>query len=184
MFYNKKTAHCRIYSGKDVMKKLSCYVYFKIIILFAFLLTGIFNCTNGGSRSNSSKKVDIIPPNSNEDLSSIPLVKLPYGYDISNLTIMESDLPVPKTINSYFSPIGKIYDIRLAGNKSTDFGNEYAELIFSYDNIGLGNKGFIEEFMVFYYDDVNGKWNPVDRIEEDIEDSVLTAFTSHLTPST
>ena len=75
-------------------------------------------------------------------------------------------MPVPTKINSHFTPIGKIYDIGIEGVENPDFGGEYAELIFSYDNVNLGSKGFIKEFMVFYFDENDGIWKQVDRIEQ------------------
>jgi hypothetical protein len=111
-----------------------------------------------------------------------PTVTLPGGYNNDDLIIFESEQPSPYRINYHYVPVGKIYELGIQGEPDPDFGGEYAELRYSYDKDAFQASGLIEEFMLFYYDETESMWKPVDLIEEDLINSTVIAYTSHFTP--
>jgi hypothetical protein len=154
------------------MKRRTALKTTGIIIFLNILLAFNFHCTPSPED----------PPVNATDISTEPEITLPGGYDINDLVITESAMALPEKINVHYRPVGKIYDISISGHESVDFGNEYAGLRYSYDSARLSEEGLIEEFMVFSYNSQTGKWEPVERIEVDSENSEVMAYTSHFTP--
>ena len=111
-------------------------------------------------------------------LSTEPDVTLPGGYSNNDLIIYESDQPSPHRINYHYVPVGKIYELDIQGEPNPDFGDEYAQLHYTYDKDALQAAGLIEEFVVFYYEETVGEWKPVDRIEVDLANATVNSYTT------
>jgi hypothetical protein len=118
---------------------------------------------------------------SNVFISSQPEIILPAGYSDWDLINEISVMDIPNKINYHFVPIGAIYELGILGEEDVDFGDEFAELHYTYDRSKLLEAGLIEDFMVFYYDDDSETWKPVKKIEIDIDNSMIVAYTNHFT---
>lgn len=108
-------------------------------------------------------------------------VVLPDGYNNKDLLIKEAAGTVPEKIHNHYVPVGRAYDVKLAGKDDVKFGDQYARLHYSYNPDELEAAGLIPAFKVFYYDEHENAWRTVDRVETDIENSKIIAFTSHFT---
>ena len=117
-----------------------------------------------------------------QDISSPPQLTLPEGYDEADLIVEESTMFSPERINYHFIPIGKIYEIGIAGQTHPDFGDEFAIVRYAYDQTALDEANFIEEFAVLYFDESAQNWKIVDKMEIDYENRIVTAYVSHFTP--
>ncbi len=117
----------------------------------------------------------------NTEVSEKPQVILPSGID-GEVTVAESSVNAPGTINNNYAPIGKVYDIKIEGEEKSNFGKKFATLIFKYDREKLEEAKFAEDFSVNYFDEEKNAWLAVDKIEVDYENSTVTAYTSHFTP--
>ncbi len=118
-------------------------------------------------------------PGVDEPLSSEPATTLPDGYNPDDLIITESETSPPSKIDYHYVPVGISYDVTLAGQSHVDFGDNYAELRYTYKKTELLNAGLVEEFVVYYYDETDGSWKPVDQTVADTDNSVVIAYTSH-----
>ncbi len=138
--------------------------------LFAMALVMVLGaaCSDDGSgeKKNSYEKPEVI---------------LPEGYTNLEVVITKSDVTPPETIGDIYKPIGDCVDISIKGTDSYSFGDKLAEVKFNYDKAELEERGLVENFLVFYYDEAGTDWKPVEKTENDSENSVVTGYTSHFT---
>ncbi len=111
--------------------------------------------------------------------SSAPSVELPAGYEGMDIILTHATVSPPAKLDLHYQPVGISYDIEIAGMSDVDFGDEYAALKFAYNKEELLEQGFVEEFLVYYYDDSANEWKTVDRTEVNTAASEVTAYTSH-----
>ncbi len=168
---------------KTEEEKLRYLLKVFVTIIFVFLL--VLSCTlnenpndQGGGSGSGSDTDPVLQP-----ISDSPIVSLPAGFDGGLITKDEIVIEIPdNTINYHFVPIGKIYDIKYDNEDSTSFGEDYATLDYSYNYNELIEKGLLEEFFVFYYDESSSSWINIPDIEVDREGKKISVKTNHFTP--
>jgi hypothetical protein len=163
-------------------KKIQAFISSIIILL-------TLNYCKGHSVNNLNKLLlatyhsstpEVIIPENPDGKSPINII-LPGIND--QVSIKESDIQSPASINYHYYPIGKVYDIEIIGHEDGyNFVNQYAELHYKYDKDELANAGLVEDFNVYYFDQDNNIWKPVDFVVVDEDHSEVIAYTSHLTP--
>lgn len=143
-------------------------------------ITGIFT----SSSSTLPSPVDVTTPPSISASPSLGGQNLSF---VANPSMQE----LPRSVEGNYVPVGKIYDIGLDLSKVQGLPQEKYEMIkfnepvefkYAYDSIALRNSGFIEEFMVFYFDSSEKAWLPVQGVRVDTEKKEVIAITDHFTP--
>lgn len=149
----------------------------------------------GGASSESSSSELPVPVNVTSEptvTSSSSLTTSPsISGENSGFLASPSTLAVPRSVEGNFVPVGNIYDVgldwtKVEGITKQDFDliqfGTPVELKYSYDAEALSDAGFIEEFMVFYYDKETEVWRPVKGVRVDTEKKEVIALTDHFTP--
>lgn len=109
------------------------------------------------------------------------------------IMITESKVDLPNTINDTAIPVGKIFDIELKLNLENGSNLDVSKiasvqlpepvtLTYNYDIEKLHEAGFIDEFIVYYYDKLEKEWYPLSDIVIDKENQKVYAKTNHFTP--
>ena len=103
-------------------------------------------------------------------------------------TTPSTSISAPDRIEGPFDPIGLVYDIAPAYNKSAvRFGGQLvlpegeAELRYTYDPRGLADAGLVPEFNAQYWDEFEQDWKPANRMEMNASEGRVSAYTNHLT---
>jgi len=164
----------------------------KAIILVSFFVFNFFQCIGGSS--NSVIIGDEVIEGKPVLASSKPALQQQVITDEA-LNVIELDEPLPIRIQNSYVAIGKIYEVGLDKSKydKANYPNEptgqpffppgeYAKLVYNYDAKKLAQANLLEEFQVFYFDDKDKIWKLVDKIEVDLVNHKVTAYTSHFTP--
>lgn len=150
---------------------------------------GLFALLSLGGATNTDPSTLPEPVNT----SSKPNIVLPpvFGDQSIGFQATESKESVPSSVEGNYVPIGKIYDVGLNWDQiegiekeeyqTIQFGTP-VELRYSYDKEALYDAGFMEEFMVFYFDSSTQEWLPVSGIRIDYEKHEVIAITDHFTP--
>lgn len=150
---------------------------------------GLFALLSLGGASSSDPSVLPEPINA----STKPNIVLPpiFGGESTGFKATESTDSVPSSVKGNYVPIGKIYDVGLNWSQIEGLEEEEfqtirlgtpVELRYSYDKEALYKSGFLEEFMVFYYDSSTQEWLPVSGVRIDYENNEVIAMTDHFTP--
>jgi hypothetical protein len=111
-----------------------------------------------------------------------PEIELPPGseYLPEDIIIVESTIEVPAALKKYYMPVSKAFDISIAGEDHVEFEDGYLQIRFDYDPYELAALGLQEEFNVYYFNESNNAWEPVDRVEVHTDIHEVIALTSHL----
>ena len=154
---------------------------FVVITLLIITLSMVFITTYSVPGGGSGGGGGSTPPSTDPVVvTGAPTVILPAGYDASKLSIVESSMTLPSSIDGGYKPVGKAYDITFDGTNVT-FTSGYAELKYTYDENDLTDKGLLNEFVVFYYDTGSLSWKRVDETCTGINTANVTGRTSHFT---
>ena len=172
---------------------------FLLLISCASLLTAcIAFLPSATSKSEEERKWFLLglvsSPEQNALISSPPTVGAD-GYDPALFTVDQredqEEIAVPIYGKHYVS-VGHIYDLDVDTSRIPGAPEEYesvimppgqfAEITYEYDEQLLRERGLIEEFQVFSYDERSGEWIPAIDVEVDIANNRVVARTNHFTP--
>ncbi|MDF3821630.1 hypothetical protein P3G55_17120 [Leptospira sp. 96542] len=144
------------------------------------LLSGIFN----SSSSDLPSPIDATTP-------PVIIASPSLGGENSAFVARAAAIGLPMSVEGNYVPVGKIYDIGLDWSKVEGLPKENYEQIkfsipvefkYTYDSEALLDAGFMEEFMVFYFDSAQETWLPVKGVRVDTEKKEVIAITDHFTP--
>ncbi|WP_411823858.1 beta-propeller fold lactonase family protein [Leptospira sp. 'Mane'] len=171
-----------------IILSANCNAFFKE---FKFKPNSLFVLFFGGSTTSPNGEVTLPLP----VLASTEPTLSMFGSSLAGLEksfqSTVSSVPAPASVSGNYVPIGKVYDLGLnfdniTGITKEDFYtirfNNPVELHYGYDPKLLKEGGFIEEFMVYYFDQASKSWKPVEGIRVDYEKHEVVALTSHFTP--
>lgn len=183
------------------MRKKVCFASLSILLLGQSACIGAL----GGSSSESVNPLFALlfgaisteptnPTPAPIDASSQPAIE-EMATLADSFEVVDSSIPVPRVLPGNHVPVGRVYEADLKwGN--VEFSGEEPDrvqteaitfpnpvtLTYSYDAEALAEAGFLEEFQVWYFDESQSEWRPVEQVSVDSASKTVRARTSHFTP--